>query len=139
MGELFVLTSLQPGAVFQTGLRILSDLRFATLDTADTRDVVITFEPLYLRPGGADGPQAAAFDPLLEELASTAPGILSARIERDLNLRPGNARSYQRLLHAVFPDEAAWRAYLDCPEHQGFLAATRELIEGLGAIQYEAA
>lgn len=93
---------------------------------------------LFKLVGGSDGPAAAAFDPHLQTLLASAPGVLSSRVESDLNLRPGNARSYQRLMHTTFADEASWRAYLDSAEHQGFLAATKEYIEGLGAVQYQA-
>ena len=93
---------------------------------------------LFKLVGGSDGPAAAAFDPLLRTLLDTAPGVLSGRVESDLNLRPGNARSYQRLMHTTFADEASWRAYLDSAPHQEFLAAAKDCIEGLGAVQYTA-
>ena len=86
--------------------------------------------------GGSDG--ATAFDPHLQTLLATAPGVLSASVESDLDLRPGNARSFQRLMHTTFADEASWRAYLDSAPHQEFLAAVKDLIEGLGGIQYMA-
>ena len=86
--------------------------------------------------GGAEGPAAEKIDPLIRTLVETVPGVLTRETASDLNLRPGNERSYQRMLHLTFADAAAWRAYADTPEHQAFLSAASDLIESLGSIQY---
>ena len=85
----------------------------------------------------AGGDDAGALDPLIATLVATAPGVLSREVQSDLGLRPGNARSYQRLIHVTFADAAAFRTYLDCPEHQAFLAAIPDLVQSIAAIQYD--
>jgi quinol monooxygenase YgiN len=79
----------------------------------------------------------AAVDPLIATLVATAPGVLGHETQSDLGLRPGNPRSYQRLIHLTFADAAAFRTYLDCPEHQAFLAAIPDLVQTIAAIQYD--
>jgi len=92
---------------------------------------------LFKLKGEGGAGVAEAFDPLLAQLLGTAPGVLSRESATDLGLRPGNPRSYQRLIHLTFADAAAFRAYVDCTEHQDFLKAIPELVETIASIQYD--
>ena len=92
---------------------------------------------LFKLKGEGGGGVAEAFDPLLAQLLATAPGVLSRESAADLGLRPGNPRSYQRLIHLAFADAAAFRAYVDCAEHQEFLKAIPDLVETIASIQYD--
>ena len=92
-----------------------------------------------LTDGDSGGAAAAALDPLIATLVASAPGVLAHSRQADLGLRPGNPRSYQRLVDLTFADAAAFRTYLDSPEHQAFLAAVPDLIESIASVQYEGA
>jgi hypothetical protein len=88
---------------------------------------------------GDVGTSGERIDPLLRALVETAPGVLTGETQADAGLRPGNPRSYQRLLHVTFAGADDFRAYLECAEHVAFLAAAKDLIETIASIQYEGA
>lgn len=88
---------------------------------------------------GDVGASAELIDPLIRTLVETAPGVLTRETQADAGLRPGNPRSHHRLLHVTFAGADEFRAYLDCAEHQTFLADAKDLIETIASIQYEGA